>query len=110
MACREALFEKSVVRVAYATRDGVRIGPEKEVASNATSGELSFSPDEDMKYIYVHPFQGDSMEYEVGDGFFVDLKPVEGCEIRLLRSTVTSYLEITMCNCYCVDKSSLVLS
>ena len=86
--CREPQFEKSVVRVAYSTRDGQLIGTEKDIATNATSGELVFASDEEVQNIYVHPFQDDNMEYEVGDGFFVDLHPVEGCEIRLLRAAV----------------------
>lgn len=87
-ACRETPFEKSVVRVAYATRDGQLIGAQKDLATNATSGELVFAPDEEVKNIYVHPFQDDDMEYEIGDGFFVDLHPVQGCQVRLLRATV----------------------
>lgn len=89
--CREPKFEKSVVRVAYATRDGELIGTEKELANETTSGELLFAPDEVTKFIYVHPFQDDNMEYEIGDGFFVDLQAVPGCDIRLLRSTVIPY-------------------
>lgn len=86
--CREAHSESSTVRVAYATREGQLIGSDKDVATDTTSGELVFGPDEDMKYIYVYPFQDDDMEYEIGEGFMVDLKPIEGCDIRLHRASV----------------------
>jgi hypothetical protein len=104
-ACRAPEAAESVVRVRYATRDGQKIGTQKgSQGTSSTSGELVFQSKETTKDLYVLPFQDSDLEYEAGEGFFVDLSPVEGCKICLLRSTVSAACNVAA---YCLAKEGI---
>lgn len=78
-----------MVRVTYSTRDGQAIGGKQEMMDadyESTSGELVFQPGENVKEIYVRIFEDDVTENQ--EEFHVDLLPVDGCDVQLLRSTV----------------------
>eukprot|EP00892_Ulva_mutabilis_P009649 jgi/Ulvmu1/7056/UM033_0116.1 len=85
---RFAQYKQEIVRVTYCTRDGQAIGGMQQMMDadyESTSGELVFQPGESIKEVYVNILE-DDVEEGV-EGFYVDLLPVDGCEVQLLRST-----------------------
>lgn len=86
--CRAPQCKQDTVRVTYSTRDGQAIGGKQEIMDvdyESTSGELVFQPGENIKDIFVNIFQDFT---ESNEEFYVDLLPVDGCDVQLLRSTV----------------------
>lgn len=59
----------------------------------STSGELIFQPGENIKEVYVNIFEDELSESK--EEFYVDLLPVDGCDVQLLRSTVCSLSDPT---------------
>lgn len=58
----------------------------------STSGELVFMPGESIKDVYVNIFEDDITESD--EEFYVDLLPVDGCDVQLLRSTVRNQTNV----------------